>query len=279
MIIDGKKISQEIKDELKIEVEKLRTKGIIPGLAVILIGDDPASQVYVKNKEKACEQIGIKSSAYKLPETTDEKELLKLINKLNQDKQVHGILVQFPLPKHINKKKVIMAIDSKKDIDGFHPENFGRMAVGYNSFPPCTAAGVLELLKRYNIRIEGSNAVVIGKSNIAGKPIAIMLLNAHATVSVCHTLTKDLGGFTKQADILVVAAGEPGLIKANMIKPGAVIIDVGINRLDDGRIVGDVDFEACREIASAITPVPGGVGPMTIAMLMKNCVKAASLKI
>ncbi len=277
-IIDGKKISQDIKNELKQEVEKLKKQGITPGLAVILVGEDPASQVYVRNKEKACEYIGIKSFSHKLSESASEDEILNLIKKLNEDENIHGILVQLPLPKLIDENKIIMAIDPKKDVDGFHPENIGKLSIGQAMLLPCTPAGIIKLLKRSQIEIEGKNCVVIGKSNIVGKPVALMLMNKNGTVTVCHSKTKNLSEISKQADILVVAVGRPKMVTADMIKEGVVIIDVGINRLEDGSLCGDVDFENCKKIASAITPVPGGVGPMTIAMLMKNCIKATYLR-
>lgn len=275
-IIDGKKISQDIKNELKNEVDELKKQNTTPGLAVVIVGEDPASKVYVRNKEKACEEIGIKSFAHVLPEETSEENLLSLIDELNNNSDVHGILVQLPLPKHIDSNKIIFAIDPKKDVDGFHPENVGKMTTGNDALLSCTPAGMIELLKREQIQIEGSHCVVIGKSNIVGKPVSILLLNEGGTISVCHSKTKNLKEITKQADILVVAVGKPNFVTPDMIKEGVVIIDVGINRLDNGKIVGDADFEACEEKASAITPVPGGVGPMTIAMLMKNCIKSAS---
>ena len=273
-ILDGKKISQEIKDELKQEVEKLKQQGVVPGLAVVLVGDNSASQIYVRNKEKACEYVGIKSFSHKFSEDFSEEEILQLIKKLNQDKSVNGILVQLPLPALFDEKKIIMAIDPRKDVDGFHPENVGKMLVKEDALLPCTPAGIMELLQRYEIDVQGKHCVVVGRSNIVGKPVAMLLLNAGATVTVCHSKTKDINDIIRQADILVSAAGKANLITGDMIKKGAVVIDVGINRLEDGSIVGDVDFEDCKDVAGAITPVPGGVGPMTIAMLMKNCVKA-----
>lgn len=273
-ILDGKKISQEIKDELKQEVEKLKQRGVVPGLAVVLVGDNSASQIYVRNKEKACEYVGIKSFSHKFSEDFSEEEILQLIKKLNQDKSVNGILVQLPLPALVDEKKIIMAIDPRKDVDGFHPENVGKMLVKEDALLPCTPAGIMELLQRYEIDVQGKHCVVVGRSNIVGKPVAMLLLNAGATVTVCHSKTKDINDIIRQADILVSAAGKANLITGDMIKKGAVVIDVGINRLEDGSIVGDVDFEDCKDVAGAITPVPGGVGPMTIAMLMKNCVKA-----
>lgn len=270
-IINGKKIAGEIKAEIKSEIEKLNA---VPGLAVVLVGADPASEVYVGYKKKACAEVGIKSFSYELPDETETNELLQLIEKLNQDNNVHGILVQLPLPKQIDEKKIIMAIDPRKDVDGFHPVTMGNLVVGNKSFTPCTPAGVIELLKRYQIEISGKDCVVIGKSNIVGKPLALLLLQAGATVTICHSRTSDLRSKTLGADILLVAVGKPNLVTADMVKPGVVLIDVGVNRLENGSLTGDVDFEAIKEKASFITPVPGGVGPMTIACLMKNCLEA-----
>ncbi|NLM48833.1 MAG: bifunctional methylenetetrahydrofolate dehydrogenase/methenyltetrahydrofolate cyclohydrolase FolD [Epulopiscium sp.] len=276
LIIDGKKISQDIKDELKAEVEDLKKKGIEPGLAVILVGNNPASKVYVSNKKKACEYIGIRSFSYELPEETSEEELLKLIKDLNQTKEVHGILVQLPLPKHIDENKILLSIDPSKDVDCFHPYNVGMISIGeLNGFLPCTPAGIIELIKRSQIEIEGKKCVVVGRSNIVGKPVANLLLRNNGTVTICHSRTKNLKEICKEADILVAAIGKANFITADMVKDGAVLIDVGINRLENGKLCGDIDFENCKDKAMAITPVPGGVGPMTIAMLMKNCVKAA----
>ena len=277
-ILDGKMVSQRIKDELKTEVAELKEKGINPGLAVIIVGDDPASRVYVNNKKKACEQIGVYSEEYALPAETSEQELLALIEKLNNDKKINGILVQLPVPKHINEETIINAIDPKKDVDAFHPVNVGKIMVGNFDFVPCTPAGVMELIKESGIDVCGKECVVVGRSNIVGKPQAMLLLHQNGTVTICHSRTKDLKEKTLQADILVAAVGIPEFIKGDMIKPGAVVIDVGINRVADKKLVGDVDFEACEKVASAITPVPGGVGPMTIAMLMKNTVKAALIQ-
>ncbi len=260
------------------EVAELKEKGINPGLAVIIVGDDPASRVYVNNKKKACEQIGVYSEEYALPAETTEQELLDLIEKLNKDKKINGILVQLPVPKHINEETIINAIDPKKDVDAFHPVNVGKIMVGNFDFVPCTPAGVMELIRESGIDVEGKECVVVGRSNIVGKPQAMLLLHKNATVTICHSRTKDLASKTKNADIVVAAVGIPEFIKGDMIKPGAVVIDVGINRVADKKLVGDVDFEACEKIASAITPVPGGVGPMTIAMLMKNTVKAALIQ-
>ena len=277
-ILDGKMVSQRIKDELTQEVAELKEKGINPGLAVIIVGDDPASRVYVNNKKKACEQIGVYSEEYALPAETTEQELLDLIEKLNNDKKINGILVQLPVPKHINEETIINAIDPKKDVDAFHPVNVGKIMVGNFDFVPCTPAGVMELIKESGLDVEGKECVVVGRSNIVGKPQAMLLLHKNGTVTVCHSRTKNLKEKTLQADILVAAVGIPEFIKGDMVKPGAVVIDVGINRVADKKIVGDVDFESCEKVASAITPVPGGVGPMTIAMLMKNTVKAALIQ-
>jgi methylenetetrahydrofolate dehydrogenase (NADP+)/methenyltetrahydrofolate cyclohydrolase len=274
MIIDGKKISKEIKDELKEEVASLKAKGKEPTLAVILVGDDPASQVYVGNKKKACEYIGIRSLSLELPKETTEEELLKKIAELNEDPTVNGILVQLPLPSQIDERKVINAISAAKDVDGFHPENVGRLLIGEKGFVSCTPAGVIELLKRSGVEIAGKECVVIGRSNIVGKPMSVLLLRENGTVTVTHSRTKDLKAVCKRADILVVAIGKPKMIDAEYVKEGAVVIDVGIHRQENGKLCGDVDYDSVEPIASAITPVPGGVGPMTIAMLMKNCVES-----
>lgn len=277
-IIDGKMVSQRIKEELAKEVEGLKEKGINPGLAVIIVGNDPASRVYVNNKKNACGQIGIYSEEYALPEETSEEELLSLIEKLNNDKKINGILVQLPVPKHINEETIINAINPKKDVDAFHPVNVGKIMVGNYDFVPCTPAGVMELIKESGIEIEGKECVVVGRSNIVGKPQAMLLLHKNATVTICHSRTKNLSEKTKNADILIAAVGKPNFITGDMIKPGAVVIDVGINRVEDKKLVGDVEFESASKVADAITPVPGGVGPMTIAMLMKNTVKAALIQ-
>lgn len=276
-LLKGKEVSDRIKDEIKNEVINLKERGIEPGLAVILVGDDPASKVYVNNKKKACEYTGIKSFEYLLPENTTEEELLKLIEKLNADKEVSGILCQLPLPKHINEEAVINAISPTKDVDAFHPVNVGKIMTGNYDFVPCTPAGVMELIKESGIDINGKECVVVGRSNIVGKPMAMLLLHSNGTVTICHSRTKDLAEKTRNADILVAAVGIPEFIKGDMIKPGAVVIDVGINRIAPKKLVGDVEFEAAEKVAGAITPVPGGVGPMTIAMLMKNTVKAAEI--
>lgn len=276
-LLKGKEVSARIKDEIKNEVIKLKERGIEPGLAVILVGDDPASKVYVNNKKKACEYTGIKSFEYLLPESTTEEELLGLIEKLNEDKEVSGILCQLPLPDHINEESVINAISPTKDVDAFHPVNVGKIMTGNYDFVPCTPAGVMELIKESGIDINGKECVVVGRSNIVGKPMAMLLLHSNGTVTICHSRTKDLAEKTRKADILVAAVGIPEFIKGDMIKPGAVVIDVGINRIAPKKLVGDVEFEAAEKVAGAITPVPGGVGPMTIAMLMKNTLKAAEI--
>ncbi|MDQ1283762.1 MAG: Bifunctional protein FolD [Patescibacteria group bacterium] len=276
-IIDGKALSGKIKKNLRVDIKELKERNVFPGLAVVLAGDDPASKIYVSNKEKACQELGIHSKVYRLNSDTNQAEVMNLIEKLNNDSKIHGILVQLPLPGHIVEKEVIEAIDPKKDVDCFHPENVGRMLSGNGRMFPCTPAGVMEMLKEYEIEIVGKDAVVIGKSNIVGKPMAAMLLNAGATVTVCHSRTKDLKAHCEKADILVSAAGKAGLITADMIKSGAAVIDVGINRSEDGKIIGDVDFEKVKDVAGAITPVPGGVGPMTIAMLVKNTILATKI--
>lgn len=273
-IIDGKKISQQIKDELKERAAVLRAQGKTGALAVIQVGADPASCVYVRNKKNACAYIGIESFAYELPEDTKEEELLKLIEELNQKEQVKGILVQLPLPKHICEDKVIQAISPKKDVDGFHPQSVGAMTIGEPGFLPCTPAGIIELIKRSGIEIAGKHCVIIGRSNIVGKPMALLMLRENATVTITHSKTKNLPELCKQADILIVAMGKPRFIGAEYVKEKAVIIDVGIHRDENNKLCGDVIFEEAEPIASAITPVPGGVGPMTIAMLMSNCVQS-----
>ncbi|WP_132252074.1 bifunctional methylenetetrahydrofolate dehydrogenase/methenyltetrahydrofolate cyclohydrolase FolD [Natranaerovirga pectinivora] len=273
-LIDGKKISNDIKEELKGKVAELKNKGITPTLAVVLVGKDEASKVYVSHKKKACEYIGIHSLSYEMSEETSEIELLNLINELNNKKDVHGILVQLPLPKGIDEQKVIKAIDPSKDVDGFHPESVGALSIGQVGFVSCTPYGIIELLKRSNIDIEGKECVVIGRSNIVGKPMGMLLLRENGTVTICHSRTKDLKEVTKRADILVAAIGKPKFVTKEFVKDGAVVIDVGIHRVD-GKLCGDVDFDDVVEHVSAITPVPGGVGPMTIAMLMSNCVQSA----
>lgn len=277
-IIDGKLISKQIKDELKEKVAELKKAGIEICLAVIQVGNDPASTVYVGNKKKACEYIGIKSLAYELPEETTEEELLQIIDKLNKDDSVNGILVQLPVPKHINDERIINAISPSKDVDGFSPASVGALSIGQKGFLSCTPAGIIQLLKRSNIDIEGKECVVVGRSNIVGKPMAMLLLRENGTVTVCHSRTKNLKEVCKRADILIAAVGKPKMIDASYIKDGAVVIDVGIHRNENGKLCGDVDFESVEPICSAITPVPGGVGPMTIAMLMNNCVEAGMNK-
>ena len=273
-IIDGKLISKQIKDELKEKVATLKSEGKEICLAVIQVGNDPASTVYVGNKKKACEYIGIKSLAYEVPEETTEEELLGIIDKLNKDDSVHGILVQLPVPKHINEEKIINAISPSKDVDGFHPASVGALSIGQKGFVSCTPAGVIQLLKRSNIEISGKECVVIGRSNIVGKPMSMLLLRENGTVTICHSRTKDLKEVCKRADILVVAIGKPRMIDASYVKEGATVIDVGIHRDENNKLCGDVDYASVEPVAGAITPVPGGVGPMTIAMLMNNCVEA-----
>ncbi|MBI2843016.1 MAG: bifunctional methylenetetrahydrofolate dehydrogenase/methenyltetrahydrofolate cyclohydrolase FolD [Armatimonadetes bacterium] len=274
-IIDGKAVAREMEEQMRAEVESLVSSGTRPGLAVVLVGDDPASKVYVGMKQKACERLGIKSIEYKLPADTSEEDVLSIVCDLNGRKDVHGILVQLPLPKHINSKKVLLMINPAKDVDGFHPLNIGNLFVDESPLPPCTPAGVMELIHRTGIDLSGKHAVVLGRSNIVGKPVSIMLLKEDATVTICHSRTVDLADICRTADVLVAAVGRPEMVKGDWIKPGAVVIDVGVNRLEDGKLVGDVEFDAAAERAAAITPVPGGVGPMTIAMLMKNTITAA----
>ncbi len=276
-IIDGKHIASIIRESIKQETEKLiEERGIQPGLAVVLVGEDPASQVYVRNKERACQKVGMYSEVHRLPEHTSQSELMQLIERLGRDERIHGILVQLPLPAHIDEKAVIAAIPPAKDVDGFHPVSVGNMVIGDEAFLPCTPAGIIELIKRTGIELAGKHAVVVGRSNIVGKPVSMLLLQEHATVTMCHSRTSDLAAMTRQADVLVVAVGRPEMIKAEHVKPGAVVIDVGVNRLPDGRLVGDVAYDEVAAIAEAITPVPGGVGPMTITMLLKNTLQAAS---
>lgn len=277
-LIDGKQISKEIKDELKELVAKKKEEGMVATLAVIQVGNDPASSVYVGNKKKACEYIGIRSLAYELPEETTQDELVELIDKLNKDDSVHGILVQLPLPKHMCEDDIIKTIAPEKDVDGFHPQSVGALSIGQKGFVSCTPAGVIQLLKRSGIEIEGKECVVLGRSNIVGKPMALLLLRENGTVTICHSKTKDLKEVTKRADILIVAVGRPKMVTADYVKEGAVVIDVGIHRMENQKLCGDVDFDSVEPIASYITPVPGGVGPMTIAMLMNNCVEAANMK-
>ena len=274
-LIDGKVISAAVKAEVAAEVAALKEKGVTPGLAVIIVGEDPASKVYVANKEKACEQIGMLSYKYALPENTTEQELLALIAKLNADSKVNGILCQLPLPRHLNEELIINSIIPEKDVDAFHPQNVGKIMIGNYDFLPCTPAGIMEMLKYENIDIEGKECIVIGRSNIVGKPMSMLLLHKNGTVTVCHSRTKNLKEVCKRADILVAAVGRANFVTADMVKEGAVVIDVGINRLENGKLCGDVNFAEVEPIASHITPVPGGVGPMTIATLMKNTLTAA----
>ncbi len=286
-IISGKEVAKTIRAELGEEVAELKEKhGIVPGLCTVLVGEDPASVSYITAKGKACQNIGMKSFHHELPAETSEEELLALVDELNRNDEVHGILVQLPLPKHINEANVLLAIDPCKDVDGFHPVNVGRLVIGEELFPPCTPAGIQELIVRSGTPTEGAEVVVVGRSNIVGKPISIMMVQkkagANATVTVCHTRTRDMAAHTRRADILIVAAGVQNAVTADMVKPGATVIDVGVNRIGftssgKARLVGDVDFEAVKEVAGKITPVPGCVGPMTITMLLKNTVKAAKL--
>lgn len=277
-ILDGKAVSLKVKESVKVRADELKKFGVEPTLAVVLVGEDKASQTYVRAKEKACNEYGIKSVAHRLSENTTQNELLALINVLNLDDSIHGILVQLPLPKHIDTNVVLAAIDPRKDVDGFHAVNVGKLVSGLDGFVPCTPLGVMEILKEYGIDVAGLNAVVIGRSNIVGKPMANLLLNASATVTVTHSKTKNLKEICKNADLIVAAIGKPFFLKADMVKDGAVVVDVGINRLDDGRLVGDVDFDEVAQKCSYITPVPGGVGPMTIAMLLNNTILAAQAK-
>jgi methylenetetrahydrofolate dehydrogenase (NADP+)/methenyltetrahydrofolate cyclohydrolase len=275
LIIDGKAAAREVQKHIKEEVEGLERRwGITPGLAVVLVGNDPGSQLYVKNKERACKEVGIQSNEHFLPATISEKELLSLIHQLNRDKSVNGILVQLPLPAHIRAERILEAVSPHKDVDGFHPVNQGTLLLGGDGFKPCTPMGIMKLLETVGCDPKGKNAVVIGRSNIVGKPVALMLLAKHATVTICHSRTANLRDETGRGDILIVAIGKAGLVRGDWIKPGAVVIDVGVNRLPSGKLTGDVEFESAKERASAITPVPGGVGPMTICMLLYNTLKA-----
>ena len=276
-IIDGKAISAEIKEELKEKVAEYKKQGVEITLAVVKVGNDPASAVYVRNKEKACEYVGITSRTLALPEETTEEELLKVVNDLNEDKAVNGILVQLPLPKHIDESKVLLAIDSNKDVDGFHPVNVGKMVIGEETFLPCTPSGIIEMLKRTDVEISGKECVVIGRSNIVGKPMSMLMLKENATVTIAHSRTKDLKEVTKRADILIAAIGKAKFVTADYVKEGAVIIDVGMDRDENGKLCGDVDFDSVSQVASAITPVPGGVGPMTVTMLLVNCLRSVEL--
>lgn len=277
-IIDGKALSQKVKEEVKKEVSQLSEKGIQTGLAVVIVGDDSASKVYVANKKKACAECGILSEEYALPAETTKEELLQLVDELNGRKDISGILVQLPLPSHIDDEEIIRAISPMKDVDAFHSENVGKIMIGNYSFLPCTPAGVMEMIKETGVTVEGKNCVVVGRSNIVGKPMAMLLLHANGTVTICHSKTKDLAAVCAGADILVAAVGRAKMIKKNMVKQGAVVIDVGMNRDENGKLCGDVDYNDVFETAGYITPVPGGVGPMTIAMLMKNTVMAAKLQ-
>lgn len=274
-VIDGKAIAAKIRGELTTTVADLKAKGVVPGLAVVLVGEDPASKVYVSMKEKACSDVGIFSDEYKLSVETSETELLALIDRLNADRKINGILVQLPLPKHINTEKVLEAISPDKDVDGFHPYNVGRLMVGKPTFQPCTPYGVMVMIKEIGLDLTGKNVVVVGRSNIVGKPVALMCLQQHATVTICHSRTKNLADVVRSADVVIAAVGVPEMIKGDWIKEGAVVIDVGVNRVGEKKLVGDVEYAAAFERASAITPVPGGVGPMTITMLLYNTVESA----
>ncbi|MBO8170368.1 MAG: bifunctional methylenetetrahydrofolate dehydrogenase/methenyltetrahydrofolate cyclohydrolase FolD [Bacillaceae bacterium] len=274
-ILDGKEIAADIRSEIKSEVEELKQKGITPGLTVVLVGDNPASQSYVRAKARACEEVGIYSEVIRKPSTITQQELLDQIADLNENPNIHGILVQLPLPDHISERAVIDAIRVEKDVDGFHPLNVGNLVIGNGAMLPCTPYGIIEMIKRTGTEIAGKNAVVVGRSNIVGKPVSMLLLHENATVSICHSRTRDLKEMTRQADILVVAAGREGMVGKEHIKPGAIVIDVGVNRTAEGKLTGDVRFDEAREVASYITPVPGGVGPMTITMLLKNTLTAA----
>ena len=277
-IIDGKELAKKVRKELKKEVETLKEKGINPKLAVIMVGNDPGSTVYVRNKSKACEKVGIEFEEFLFDEKTEEKELLDLIDKLNEDDSIHGILLQCPVPKHIDANKAFRRISPNKDVDGFNPINVGNLTIGEDAFISCTPYGVVKMFEEYNIETEGKRAVILGRSNIVGKPMIQCMLNKNSTVTVCHSRTQNIGEVIKEADIVIAAIGKPNFVKADMVKDGAVVIDVGINRLEDGTITGDVDYENVAEKASFITPVPGGVGPMTIAMLLNNVVKAAKIE-
>ncbi len=275
-LIDGKTLSNKIKNELIDEVKKLKANSITPGLAVLLVGDDPASHTYVKMKESSCEKTGIYSIVHKMPSDISQEKIVETIVMMNKNPNIDGILVQLPLPKHIDTDLILQTIDPKKDVDGFHPYNVGKLTLGLDGFVPCTPLGVMEMLKEYDINPKGLDVCIVGASNIVGKPMHDLLLNKFATVDICHIFTKDLASHTKRADMVIVGVGKPNLITKDMIKEGAIVIDIGINRLEDGRLVGDVDFENVSKKCSYITPVPGGVGPMTIAMLLKNSVKAAN---
>lgn len=277
--IDGKAIAAKVRGEIAEEVAALKKQGVQTGMAVVLVGEDPASKIYVRNKGKACAETGIYSEEHVLPENTTQEELLALIEKLNADPKINGILVQSPLPKHLNEALIVEHIDPKKDVDAFHAENVGRIMIGDFAFLPCTPAGIIELIRSTGVTIDGKNCVVIGRSNIVGKPMLHLLLGKNATVTICHSHTKDLPAVTREADILVAAVGRPNFVTADMVKPGATVIDVGINRIAPKKLVGDVDFEAVKDVAGAITPVPGGVGLLTVAMLMENVVRAAEMQL
>lgn len=277
-LISGKEVSQKVKDEIKSQTKLLKDKGISVKLAVVIVGDDPASHIYVKNKKKACEYVGFESLEYALDENTSEEELLELIDKLNKDKTVNGILCQLPLPKHIDEKKIIDSISPLKDVDAFHPVNVGKIMIGDYEFLPCTPAGIMRLIESTSYDVSGKDCVIIGRSNIVGKPMAMLMLHKNATVTICHSRTKNIEEKIKNADIVIAAVGIPKFVKGDMVKEGALVIDVGINRMSDGKLCGDVDFDEVSKKASFITPVPGGVGPMTISMLMQNTLKAAKLQ-
>ncbi len=274
-LIDGKKLSKKIEEDISKEVNQLKNKGIVPGLAVVLVGDDPASHTYVSMKEKSCKNVGFYSIVHKMPDTITQNEIIETIKMMNENPRIDGILVQLPLPKHIDTTKILEVIDPKKDVDGFHPYNMGRVVENLDAFAPCTPLGVMEMFKEYNISLEGKDVCVVGASNIVGKPMAALLLNANATVTITHIYTKNLKEHTKKADIIIVGVGVPNLITQDMVKDGAIVIDIGINKLENGKLVGDVDFHNVSKKCSFITPVPGGVGPMTIAMLLKNTLNAA----
>ena len=274
-IIDGKKISAEIKGRIKENVAVLKAEGRTPGLAAVLVGDNPASVIYVRNKRKACEEVGIYSEEHKLPASTKQEDLLNLILQLNNDLKIHGILVQLPLPKHLDTEQVLYAVSPKKDVDGLHPNNVGHLTMGSPVFVPCTPAGVMAILDYHKIPIEGRRAVIVGRSNLVGRPVGLLLMHRNATITVCHSRTRDIGAVCREGDLLIAAIGKPRFITADMVKNGAAVIDVGINRLPDGKLVGDVDYEPVSQKAGWITPVPGGVGPMTIAMLLQNTLEAA----
>ena len=278
MLLNGKEVAKKIKEDLKLEVDQIKEKGIIPKLAVVMVGNNEASKVYVKNKSKACDTIGVEFEEFLLEENTTEEELFELIDRLNEDKNINGILVQAPIPKHLDQNKAFRRIKPEKDVDGFNPINVGDLSIGNDCFISCTPYGVMKILEYYNIELEGKNAVVLGRSNIVGKPMVQCLLSKNATVTVCHSRTQNIKEITKNADILIAAIGKAKFVTEDMVKEGAIVIDVGINRLDNGKICGDVDFEAVESKVKAITPVPGGVGPMTIAMLMNNLVKATKLQ-